>query len=190
MLTFQVGNTTFHFLPLIISLLVIFAVFAFSVILRVIHINSMKKLCAAGEYERSISYAEKLLKFFTRSNKLFRNKNSQRTIEDLHIWLAIDYLGLSKYDLFWEHINKVGGREDVKNSWIAACYILQKDLEKAKEFLEKIEQTEPMKNTLALLNGAILCEQGNADEGKQMIESVLPKLNLALSRKIALNYLA
>lgn len=190
MFSFQVGNTTFHLLPLMVSIFILFAIFAFSFILRLVQLKSMKKLCLAGEYEKSILLAKKLLKFYTRSYNLFRGKSTRSSIEGLHIWFAINYLGLSKYDMFWEHINKVDEQKDIKYSWIATYYVFQKDVEQIKHYARKIEQTEEMKNTVALLNGVILCEEGKTDEGKRILNLLLPKLSFALTKQIVLDYTA
>ena len=153
MLSFEIGNTTVHLSP---SLIFIFVVLPMIVLVTAIvktkQMNTMKKLCQSGDYEKSIVLANKLLTYYTRGYKLYRFKRIKQEIEVFHVWLAISYLGLSKYDTFWDHINKVEQHENLKHCWIGTYYVLQKDIEQVKLYKEKIEPTEEMKNTLALLN--------------------------------------
>ena len=107
MLSFQVGNTTVHLLPTLIWVAIVLMVFVVSLFTIKKQIASMKRLCQNGEYEKSIALASKLLTRYTISYKLFRGKNVKLSIEHFHSWLAISYLGLSNYDLFWEHINQI-----------------------------------------------------------------------------------
>ena len=109
-------------------------------------------------------------------------------IESLHIWLAISYLGLAKYDLFWEHINKVEQQKNIAYGWIAAYYILQKEIAQAKYFTEKIESTAETDQTIAFLNGILLCEEGKTEEGSKILQTLLPTLRLALTKQIAMRY--
>ena len=189
MLSFEIGNTTVHLAPLLIFIVVILPA---SVLLIAIgktkQINSMKKLCQSGDYEKSILLANKLIKYYTRSYKLYRVKRTKLEIEAFHVWLAISYLGLSKYDMFWDHINKVEQQQNLKYCWIGAYYVIQKDIEQVKIYKEKIEPTEEMKNTLALLTGVVLCEEGKVSEGKEILSEILPNLNFELTKQIVLNY--
>ena len=57
-------------------------------------------------------------------------------------------------------------------------------------YKEKIEPTEEMKDTLKLLSGIVMCEEGKADEGKAILSEILPKLNFELTKQIVLNYTA
>ena len=189
MLSFEIGNTTVHLAPLLIFIVVILPVTVLlTAIVKTKQINSMKKLCQSGEYEKSILLAKKLLTYFTRSYKLYRVKSTKLYIENFHIWLAISYLGLSQYDMFWEHINKVEQQQNLKYCWIATYFVLQNDIEQVKLYKEKIEPTEEMKNTLALLTGVVLCEEGKVSEGKEILSEILPNLNFELTKQIVLNY--
>lgn len=190
MLSFQIGKTTVHLLPVLIFVLLILVTLIFIVIVKTKQMNSMKKLCQSGEYEKSILLAKKLLTYFTRSYKLYRVKSTKLYIENFHIWLAISYLGLSQYNMFWEHINKVEQQKSTTYIWIATYYILQKDVEQIKNYKEKIQQTEEMNNTIAFLNGIVLCEEGKTNEGQEILNELLPKLNYALTRQIVSNYIA
>jgi hypothetical protein len=187
--SFEIGNTTVHLAPLLIFIVVIFPVTVLlTAIVKAKQINSMKKLCQSGDYEKSIFLANKLITYYTRSYKLYRVKRTKLEIEAFHIWLAISYLGLSKYDMFWEHIEKVEQQQNVKYCWIAMYYVLQNDMEQVKLYKEKIEPTEEMKNTLALLTGVVLCEEGKVSEGKEILFEILPNLNFELTKQIVLNY--
>ena len=189
MLSFQIGNTTVHLFPLLIFVLVICPVIVlFTGIVKTKQINSMKKLCQSGDYEKSIVLANKLITYYTRSYKLYRVKRTKLEIEAFHIWLAISYLGLSKYDMFWDHINKVEQQQNLKCCWIGTYYVLQKDVEQVKLYKEKIKPTEEMKNTLALFTGVILCEEGKTSEGKEILSGILPNLNFELTKQIVLDY--
>ncbi len=189
MLSFEIGNTTVHLAPLLIFIVVILPVTVLlTAIVKTKQINSMKKLCQSGDYEKSIFLANKLITYYTRSFKLYRVKRTKLEIEAFHVWLAISYLGLSKYDMFWEHINKVEQQQNLKYCWIATYYVLQNDIEQVKLYKEKIEPTEEMKNTLALLTGIVLCEEGKVSEGKEILSEILPNLNFELTKQIVLNY--
>ena len=189
MLSFEIGNTTVHLAPLLIFIVVILPVTVLLIaIVKTKQINSMKKLCQSGDYEKSIFLANKLITYYTRSFKLYRVKRTKLEIEAFHVWLAISYLGLSKYDMFWEHINKVKQQQNLKYCWIATYYVLQNDIEQVKLYKEKIEPTEEMKNTLALLTGIVLCEEGKVSEGKEILSEILPNLNFELTKQIVLNY--
>lgn len=189
MLSFEIGNTTVHLAPLLIFIVVILPVTVLLIaIVKTKQINSMKKLCQSGDYEKSIFLANKLITYYTRSFKLYRVKRTKLEIEAFHVWLAISYLGLSKYDMFWEHINKVEQQQNLKYCWIATYYVLQNDIEQVKLYKEKIEPTEEMKNTLALLTGIVLCEEGKVSEGKEILSEILPNLNFELTKQIVLNY--
>lgn len=190
MFSFQVGNTTVHLLPILVWVAVVLIVLVVSAFSKKRQIDSMAKLCQNGEYEKSILLANKLLVSFTRSYKLYRGKNVGLNIERFHIWLAISYLGLSNYDLFWEHINQVEQQKNIADTWIAAYYILQKDLEQMKHYGEKIEATDQTENTRTLLLGVILCEEGKTNEGKEILSALLPKINFALTKQIVLSYIA
>jgi len=189
MLSFEIGNTTVHLAPLLTFIVVILPVTVLlTTIVKTKQINSMKKLCQSGDYEKSILLANKLITYYTRSYKLYRVKRTKLEIEAFHVWLAISYLGLSKYDMFWEHINKVEQQQNLKYCWIATYYVLQNDIEQVKLYKEKIEPTEEMKNTLALLTGVVLCEEGKVSEGKEILSEILPNLNFELTKQIVLNY--
>lgn len=189
MLSFEIGNTTVHFAPLLIFILIILpAIVLLTVFVKTKQINSMKKLCQSEDYQKSIFLANKLIKYYTRSYKLYRVKRTKLEIEAFHVWLAISYLGLSKYDMFWEHINKVEQQQNLKYCWIATYYVLQNDIEQVKLYKEKIEPTEEMKNTLAFLTGVVLCEEGKVSEGKEILSETLPNLNFELTKQIVLNY--
>ena len=189
MLSFEIGNTTVHFAPLLIFILIILpAIVLLTVFVKTKQINSMKKLCQSEDYQKSIFLANKLIKYYTRSYKLYRVKRTKLEIEAFHVWLAISYLGLSKNDMFWEHINKVEQQQNLKYCWIATYYVLQNDIEQVKLYKEKIEPTEEMKNTLAFLTGVVLCEEGKVSEGKEILSETLPNLNFELTKQIVLNY--
>ena len=189
MLSFEIGNTTVHLAPLLIFIAVILPVTVLlTAVVKTKQINSMKKLCQSGDYEKSIFLANKLITYYTRSYKLYRVKRTKLEIEAFHIWLAISYLGLSKYDMFWDHINKVEQQQNLKHYWIATYYVLQKDIDQVKVYKEKIEPTEEMKNTLTLLSGVVLCEEGKISEGKEILSEILPNLNFELTKQIVLNY--
>ncbi len=191
MLSFQIGNTTIHLFPLLIFILVVCPVIVlFTGIIKTKQISSMKNLCQSGDYEKSILLANKLITYYTRSYKLYRVKRTKLEIEAIHIWLAISYLGLSKYDMFWDHINKVEQQKNLMYGWIGTYYILQKEIEQVKIYKEKIEPTEEMKNTLALFNGVVLCEEGKVSEGKEILSEILPNLNFELTKQIVLDYTA
>ena len=189
MLSFEIGDTTVHLAPLLIFIVVILPVTVLLIaIVKTKQINSMKKLCQSGDYEKSIFLANKLITYYTRSYKLYRVKRTKLEIEAFHVWLAISYLGLSKNDMFWEHINKVEQQQNLKYCWIATYYVLQNDIEQVKLYKEKIEPTEEMKNTLAFLTGVVLCEEGKVSEGKEILSETLPNLNFELTKQIVLNY--
>ena len=189
MLSFEIGNTTVHLAPFLIFIVVILPVTVLlTAIVKTKQINSMKKLCLSGDYEKSIFLANKLITYYTRSYKLYRVKRTKLEIEAFHVWLAISYLGLSKYDMFWEHINEVKQQQNLKYCWIATYYVLQNDIEQVKFYKEKIEPTEEMKNTLALLTGVVLCEEGKVSEGKEILSEIFPNLNFELTKQIVLNY--
>ena len=189
MLSFEIGDTTVHLAPLLIFIVVILPVTVLlTAIVKTKQINSMKKLCQSGDYEKSILLANKLITYYTRSFKLYRVKRTKLEIEAFHVWLAISYLGLSKNDMFWEHINKVEQQQNLKYCWIATYFVLQNDIEQVKLYKEKIEPTEEMKNTLALLTGVVLCEEGKVSEGKEILSEILPNLNFELAKQIVLNY--
>ena len=191
MLSFEIGNTTVHLSPTLIFIFIILsAIVLLTAIVKTKQINSMKKLCQSGDYEKSIFLANKLITYYTRSYKLYRVKRTKLEIEAFHIWLVISYLGLSKYDLFWDHINKVEQQQNLKYCWIATYYVLQNDIEQVKLYKEKIEPTEEMKNTLALLTGVVLCEEGKVSEGKEILSEILPNLNFKLTKQIVSSYLA
>ncbi len=185
MLSFEIGDTTVHLAPLLIFIVVIVLLTA---IVKTKQINSMKKLCQSGDYEKSIFLANKLITYYTRSFKLYRVKRIKLEIEAFHVWLAISYLGLSKNDMFWEHINKVEQQQNLKYCWIAMYFVLQNDIEQVKLYKEKIEPTEEMKNTLALLTGVVLCEEGKVSKGKEILSEILPNLNFELTKQIVLKY--
>ena len=189
MLSFEIGNTTVHLAPLLIFIVVILPVTVLLIaIVKTKQINSMKKLCQSGDYEKSIFLANKLITYYTRSYKLYRVKRTKLEIETFHIWLAISYLGLSKYDMFWDHINKVEQQQNLKYCWIGTYYVLQKDVEQVKFYKEKIKPTGEMKNTLALLTGVVLCEEGKEIEGKEILSEIFPNLNFELTKQIVSNY--
>ena len=191
MLSFEIGNTTVHLAPLLIFIVVILpATVLLTAIVKTKQINSMKKLCQSGDYEKSIFLANKLITYYTRSYKLYRVKRTKLEMEAFHVWLAISYLGLSKYDMFWDHINKLEQQQNLKYCWIGIYYVLQKDIEQVKLYKEKIEPTEEMKNTLALLTGVVLCEEGKVSEGKEILSEILPNLNFKLTKQIVSSYLA
>jgi len=191
MLSFEIGNTTVHLAPLLIFIVVILPVTVLlTAIVKTKQINSMKKLCQSGDYEKSILLANKLITYYTRSYKLYRVKRTKLEIEAFHVWLAISYLGLSKYDMFWEHINKVEQQQNLKYCWIATYYVLQNDIQQVKFYKEKIEPTEEMKNTLSFFTGVVLCEEGKVSEGKEILSEIVSNLNFELTKQIALNYTA
>ena len=191
MLSFEIGNTTVHLAPLLTFIVVILPVTVLlTAIVKTKQINSMKKLCQSGDYEKSILLANKLITYYTRSYKLYRVKRTKLEIEAFHVWLAISYLGLSKYDMFWEHINKVEQQQNLKYCWIATYYVLQNDIQQVKFYKEKIEPTEEMKNTLALLTGVVLCEEGKTGERKEILSEILPNLSFELTKQIVSSYLA
>ena len=191
MFTFEIGKITVNLVPLLIFVFVILPiVFLFTVFIKTKQINAMKKLCQSGDYEKSIALANKLLAYYTRSYKLYRRKNTKLAMESFHGWLAISYLGLSNYDMFWEHINKVEQQQALKYGWIGAYYVLQKNVEQVKGCIEKIEPTEESKKMLALLNGVVLCEEGKVSEGKELLTEILPDLHFELAKRIVQNYIA
>jgi len=191
MLSFEIGNTTVHLAPLLTFIVVILPVTVLlTTIVKTKQINSMKKLCQSGDYEKSILLANKLITYYTRSYKLYRVKRTKLEIEAFHVWLAISYLGLSKYDMFWEHINKVEQQQNLKYCWIATYYVLQNDIQQVKFYKEKIEPTEEMKNTLSFFTGVVLCEEGKVSEGKEILSEIVSNLNFELTKQIALNYTA
>ena len=191
MLSFEIGNTTVHLAPLLTFIVVILPVTVLlTAIVKTKQINSMKKLCQSGDYEKSILLANKLITYYTRSYKLYRVKRTKLEIEAFHVWLAISYLGLSKYDMFWEHINKVEQQPNLKYCWIATYYVLQNDIQQVKFYKEKIEPTEEMKNTLSFFTGVVLCEEGKVSEGKEILSEIVSNLNFELTKQIALNYTA
>ena len=191
MFSFEIGNTTVHLLPLLIFAFIILpAIALITAFVKTKQINSMKRLCQSGDYGGSIALGNKLIKYFTRGYKIYRVKRTKLSIEAFHVWLAISYLGSAKYDMFWDHINKVEQQQNLKYCWICTYYILQKDIEQVKHYKEKIEPTEEMKDTLKLLSGIVMCEEGKADEGKAILSEILPKLNFELTKQIVLNYTA
>ncbi|MBQ9131132.1 MAG: hypothetical protein IJX62_01495 [Clostridia bacterium] len=189
MLSFQIGNITVNLSPTVIFIFVVLPlVVLFTGIIKTKQINSMKTLCQSGDYEKSILLANKLITYYTRSYKLYRVKRTKKEFEAFHIWLAISYLGLSKYDMFWESINKVDQYPNLKYAWIGTYYVIKKDVEQVKIYKDKIEPSEEMKNTLALFTGVVMCEEGNVSKGKEILSEILPKLNFELTKKIVLNY--
>ena len=189
MLSFQIGNITVNLSPTVIFIFVVLPLIVlFTCIIKTKQINSMKMLCQSGDYEKSILLANKLITYYTRSYKLYRVKRTKHEIEAFHVWLAISYLGLSKYDMFWESINKVDQHPNLKYAWIGTYYVIKKDVEQIKIYKDKIEPSEEMKNTLALFTGVVMCEEGNVSEGKEILSEILPKLNFELTKKIVLNY--
>ena len=191
MLSFQIGNITINLSPTVIFIFVVLPLIVlFTGIVKTKQINSMKKLCQSGDYEKSILLANKLISYYTRSYKLYRVKRTKQEIEAFHVWLAISYLGLSKHDMFWENINKVEQHLSLKYAWIGTYYVIKKDVEQIKIYKDKIEPTEEMKNTLALFAGVVMCEEGNVSEGKEILSEILPKLNFELTKKIVSNYTA
>lgn len=189
MVSFLAGNVNIHFLPLLIFVFVVLpAVVLITAIVKAKQINSMKRLCQSGNYKESILLANKLIKYYTHSYKLYRLKRTKTDIESFNVWLAISYLGLSEYDKFWEHINKVEEQQNLKYCWVGMYYLLQKDIEQVKLYKEKIEPMEDMSKSTALFNGVILCEQGAEDDGKKLLSETLPSLNFELTRRVVLDY--
>ena len=189
MLSFQIGNITANLSPTVIFIFVVLPLIVlFTCIIKTKQINSMKMLCQSGDYEKSILLANKLISYYTCSYKLYRIKRTKQEIEAFHVWLAISYLGLSKYDMFWESINKVDQHPNLRCAWIGTYYVIKKDVEQIKIYKDKIEPSEEMKNTLALFTGVVMCEEGNVSEGKEILSEILPKLNFELTKKIVLNY--
>ena len=59
-----------------------------------------------------------------------------------------------------------------------------------KYYEEKIEATDQTENTRTILRGVILCEEGKANEGKELLSALLPKINFALTKQIVLSYIS
>ena len=190
MLSFKIGNTTVEPAPLLFVVLIFLVTLLITGIVKTRQIKAMKKLCQSGDYEKSVVLANKLLTYFTRSYRLFHAKSTKAGIEAFHVWLAISYLGLSQYDLFWEHINKVEQLQNLKYCWMGTYYILQKDIDQVKLCKDKIEPTEETQNTLDFFTGVILYEEGKVSEGKEILSRVLPNLHFELLKQIVLQYTA
>ena len=189
MFSFQIGKTTVDLsLLLIFVFVVIPAVVLITAIIKIRQMNSMRRMCLSGNYEKSIVLANRLLTYFTRSYKLFRIKRSESAIESLHVWLSISYLGLSQYEKFLEHINKVEQQPISKYSWLGAYHAIQKDIDRLKYCIEQLELNEDTKNTHELFKGIIMCEEGNTVEGKKILSELLPGLSFELTKKIVLSY--
>ena len=75
--------------------------------------------------------------------------------------------------------------ETIKSAFATRLLELFPDV---KVYKEKIEPTEEMKNTLTLLSGVVLCEEGKISEGKEILSEILPNLNFELTKQIVLNY--
>ena len=128
MLSFKIGNTTVEPAPLLFVVLIFLVTLLITGIVKTRQIKAMKKLCQSGDYEKSVVLANKLLTYFTRSYRLFHAKRTKAGIEAFHVWLAISYLGLSQYDLFWEHINKVEQLQNLKYCWMGTYFIFCKKI--------------------------------------------------------------
>ena len=128
MLSFKIGNTTAEPAPLLFVVLIFLVTLLITGIVKTRQIKAMKKLCQSGDYEKSVVLANKLLTYFTRSYRLFHAKRTKAGIEAFHVWLAISYLGLSQYDLFWEHINKVEQLQNLKYCWMGTYFIFCKKI--------------------------------------------------------------
>ena len=92
MLSFKIGNTTVHLLPLLI-------VFLIAIIGAVLHAfllsrknNELVKLCQIGKYNESIILAQKQLNYYHRTLK---NRNTKSVMDMIYLHMAISYLGLS-----------------------------------------------------------------------------------------------
>ena len=190
MFVLQIGNVNFHYLPLLI-ILVFLAILA---IVRILILRRSWKCIGAahqaGEYDKVIITADKLLKRYRSGAKIISNYNVTKSIETLNLFLAISYFAKLDYDNFLQHIDQVQTLVNEKSFYLALYSLLHDRLEAAREYYDHIDDSEAMQGYKIFLEGICLQKQGETEKGKEKLESIRSKISHPFLREIADQFMA
>ena len=178
MLSFEIGKITIDFMPLVSFFVIAIPVMLISYLLKKNQARSMINYCCSGEYEKSLAIADKLLNYHSTGYKIFRFKKVKSNIDIILLWRAISYLGLSRYDDFFDCIDKIETKKNYAYGWMGIYYVIKRDVEQVKICIEKIEPDDDLTKTVNLLNGFVLCLDDKMDEGAAILNNIDTKYAL------------
>lgn len=185
MITKQLGNTTIHFEPLIIVIvvaMVVYLIIALSVIYRGKKVNNAFQ---SGDYDEVLINGEKLLKTYQGYAKRYKHRNTLSWIESLHFMLAVSYFSVENYEQFLYHINAMSQNCDIKEFWLSLYYLRQGDFDSFNSHYANIKVSGETLLNRTYLESIKLYMQGEYDLAKTNIIGVYKGLKHPILIQIA-----
>lgn len=186
MLSFEIGNTTVHLLPLLI-------VFLIAIIGAILHAfllskknKELAKLCQIGKYNESIILAQKQLNYYHRTLK---NRNTKSVMEMIYLHMAISYLGLSNDEQFIHTMTQVADTNPDKHFWLALFYLTRYDSAKFQTQCDILKSMCANENYLSYLSSIKKLQESNDADARNTLLTLNTKLNFKLLQDVSQKFI-
>lgn len=182
MLSFEIGNTTVHLLPILVVFIIAIVGTIFHTILLSKRNKKITELCRIGKYNDSITLAKKQLNYYQRTLK---NKNTKSLMEMIHLHTAISYLGLSNDEQFIHNIAQVTDKNSEKHFWLALFYLTKKDCTEFQTQYEILSSAHINENYLSYLSSIKKLQECDNADAINTLSALKSKLNYKLLQDIS-----
>lgn len=182
MLSFEIGNTTVHLLPLLIVFMIAIIGAIFHAFLLSMRNKELVKLCQIGRYNDSIILAQKQLKYYHRTLK---NRNTKSVMEMIYLHLAISYLGLSNDEQFIHNITQITDANPEKHFWLSLFYLTKYESVKFQIQYEILESMCANENYLSYLSSVKKLQECDDADSRNTLLILNTKLNFKLLQDIS-----
>ena len=181
-LSFQIGITTVDLtLPVCILLIALFAILIIGLYIITLS-KRMVTYYRLGKYKKVVFFGKQVRLFY---KIVGERKSDVKNWENLHLYLAVSQLALENAPSFLQTIEEVWLLKNEKAFWKSIYYLKQGDTEKARGLYDKIEDSDQYHTQRALLEGFLILQSGNIEEGRKALAEVYPKLqSLFLQRYV------
>ncbi len=183
--TITIGNTTIHFAPLIVFMVVACVAFIFYISILAIRNRQLNKAFMSGKYSEAVKIGTGLFKIYSIYSKRTAPKKAKLSLENLNYILAVSYYSTSEDELFLKHINSLLQYKNTKEFWLTLYYIQHNEVEIAKEHFEAITLNTETQTNITFLESAFLNLQGDVDNAKNKMSTIYDKLNLPVLKEFA-----
>ena len=133
----------------------------------------MVKYYRLGKYKKVVFFGKQVRLFY---KTIGERKSDVKNWETLHLYLAVSHLALGNTPSFLQTIEEIKLLENEKAFWKSIYYLKQGDTEKVRELYARIEDSDQYNTQRALLEGFLLLQSGNIEEGQKALAKVYPKL--------------
>lgn len=182
MLSFEIGNTTVHVLPLLIVLFIAIIGVAFHAILLSRRNKELVKLCQIGKYNDSIILAQKQLNYYRRTLK---NRHTGSVMEMMYLHIAISYFGLLNDEQFVHNIAQINEENLEKHFWLALFYLTKYESNEFQTQYDILETMHVNENYLSYLSSLKKLQECDDSDARNTLLTLTPKLNFKLLQDIS-----